>query len=302
MTSATEAQTYRLAVVSRRHERRILDPAAGRPRRRTRDSDLIAKPVVLAATAGTAGIRWSLMIRCGRCSPICARWPRRRSVFAAPEDWADPALQQRIGRAAFELVLLIEAAQPEDQGRVPGRGLSAWRTALPPGPRSPSTWTPTSCGSRQVDPPPDHVARSRGSRSAICSARLAGFWRCRIEHDLGDTRDRAVRTAPRASSSSFSLSHGGAAPSGVSARDPGRSRRTAGPAADTSATSSGEPPAAFHTSAYRAVIRRVRCLPDPPIQDRRVRPLHGLRLGDRIGELVVRAVEAGPAAVSIATG
>jgi FMN reductase len=31
------------------------------------------------------------------------------SLFAAPEDWGDPALNQRIDRAALELVLLMES-------------------------------------------------------------------------------------------------------------------------------------------------------------------------------------------------
>ncbi len=30
-------------------------------------------------------------------------------LFAAPEDWADPALTKRIDRAAYELVLLMES-------------------------------------------------------------------------------------------------------------------------------------------------------------------------------------------------
>jgi FMN reductase len=31
------------------------------------------------------------------------------SVFAAPEDWSDPALNKHIDRAALELVLLMES-------------------------------------------------------------------------------------------------------------------------------------------------------------------------------------------------
>ena len=31
------------------------------------------------------------------------------SLFAAPEDWSDPALNKRIDRAAIELVLLMES-------------------------------------------------------------------------------------------------------------------------------------------------------------------------------------------------
>jgi FMN reductase len=40
------------------------------------------------------------------------------SLFAAPEDWSDPALATRIDRAARELVLLMEsgfAAQIKDE-------------------------------------------------------------------------------------------------------------------------------------------------------------------------------------------
>ena len=61
------------------------------------DSDLlIARPVVLAATAGTA--RHALVVD-----------EQLRSLFAAPEDWSDPALAKRIDRAALELLLLMES-------------------------------------------------------------------------------------------------------------------------------------------------------------------------------------------------
>jgi FMN reductase len=74
------------------------------------DNDLlIAKPVVLAATAGTA--RHSLVTD----DQMRAMFAYLRtmtvptSVFAAPEDWSDPALNKRIDRAARELVLLMES-------------------------------------------------------------------------------------------------------------------------------------------------------------------------------------------------
>ena len=70
---------------------------------------LIAKPVVLAATAGTAR---HALVADDQMRPLFAylrSMAAPTSVFAAPEDWADPALQQRIGRAAFELVLLMES-------------------------------------------------------------------------------------------------------------------------------------------------------------------------------------------------
>ena len=74
------------------------------------DSDLlIGTPTLLAATAGTA--RHALVadevIRPAFAYLRTLATPT--SLFAAPEDWADPALAQRIDRAAFELVLLMES-------------------------------------------------------------------------------------------------------------------------------------------------------------------------------------------------
>jgi FMN reductase len=79
------------------------------------DNDLlIGKPVVLAATAGTA--RHALVVD-DQMRPLFAylrALPVPTSLFAAPEDWADGvaeggALNQRVDRAAFELVLLMES-------------------------------------------------------------------------------------------------------------------------------------------------------------------------------------------------
>jgi FMN reductase len=74
------------------------------------DNDLlIAKPVVLAATAGTA--RHALVVD-DQMRPLFAYLRAMAvptSLFAAPEDWSDPALNQRIDRAARELVLLMES-------------------------------------------------------------------------------------------------------------------------------------------------------------------------------------------------
>jgi FMN reductase len=74
------------------------------------DNDLlIAKPVVLAATAGTA--RHSLVAD-DQMRPLFAYLRTMTvptSLFAAPEDWSDPALNDRIDRAALELVLLMES-------------------------------------------------------------------------------------------------------------------------------------------------------------------------------------------------
>jgi FMN reductase len=74
------------------------------------DDDLIiAKPVVLAATAGTA--RHALVVD----DQMRSMFAYLRtlivptSLFAAPEDWGDPALNRRIDRAAVEFVLLMES-------------------------------------------------------------------------------------------------------------------------------------------------------------------------------------------------
>jgi FMN reductase len=74
------------------------------------DNDLlIGKPVVLAATAGTAR---HALVTDDQMRPMFAYLRALTvptSLFAAPEDWSDPALNQRIDRAASELVLLMES-------------------------------------------------------------------------------------------------------------------------------------------------------------------------------------------------
>jgi FMN reductase len=74
------------------------------------DNDLlIAKPVVLAATAGTAR---HALIADEEMRPTFAylrTMTAPTSLFAAPEDWGDPALATRIDRAALELVLLMQS-------------------------------------------------------------------------------------------------------------------------------------------------------------------------------------------------
>jgi FMN reductase len=74
------------------------------------DSDLlIGTPTLLAATAGTAR---HALVADGAIRPMFAylrTLATPTSLFAAPEDWADPALAQRIDRAAFELALLIQS-------------------------------------------------------------------------------------------------------------------------------------------------------------------------------------------------
>ena len=74
------------------------------------DSDLlIAKPVVLAATAGTA--RHALVVdeQLRSLFAYLRTTTVPTSLFAAPEDWSDPALAKRIHRAALELLLLMES-------------------------------------------------------------------------------------------------------------------------------------------------------------------------------------------------
>ena len=74
------------------------------------DNDLlIAKPVLLAATAGTAR---HALVADEAMRPMFAylrTMTAPTSLFAAPEDWSDPALNTRIDRAARELVLLMES-------------------------------------------------------------------------------------------------------------------------------------------------------------------------------------------------
>jgi LLM-partnered FMN reductase, CE1759 family len=72
------------------------------------DGDLIvAKPVILAATAGTA--RHAMVVD-EQMRPLFAfmrAMPVPTSLFAAPEDWADAALSKRIDRAAIEFAELV---------------------------------------------------------------------------------------------------------------------------------------------------------------------------------------------------
>lgn len=75
------------------------------------DNDLlVAKPTLLAATAGSG--RHALVID-GQLRPLFAYMRALTlptSVFAAPEDWGDTTLGQRIQRAATELSALIRSA------------------------------------------------------------------------------------------------------------------------------------------------------------------------------------------------
>lgn len=73
------------------------------------DDLVIATPVVLAATAGTA--RHALVVddQMRSLFAYLRTTTAPTSVFAAPDDWGDPALAGRIDRAALELVLLMES-------------------------------------------------------------------------------------------------------------------------------------------------------------------------------------------------
>jgi FMN reductase len=73
------------------------------------DNDLlIAKPVILAATAGTA--RHALVVddQLRTLFAYLRTTVVATSLFAAPEDWSDPTLDGRVRRAALELVVLME--------------------------------------------------------------------------------------------------------------------------------------------------------------------------------------------------
>jgi FMN reductase len=73
------------------------------------DDLLIAKPVILAATAGTA--RHALVVddQLRGLFAYLRALPVPTSLFAASEDWNDPALAERVDRAAVELVLLMDS-------------------------------------------------------------------------------------------------------------------------------------------------------------------------------------------------
>ena len=74
------------------------------------DNDLlVAKPVVLAATGGSAR---HAMVPDEQLRPLFAflrAIPVPTSVYATPEDWGSPDLGRRITRAATELTLLLRS-------------------------------------------------------------------------------------------------------------------------------------------------------------------------------------------------
>lgn len=80
------------------------------------DDLLVAKPVLLAATAGSS--RHALVVD-DQMRPLFAYMRALTlptSLFAAPEDWGAPELGERIGRAATELAVLLKAGIEERIG------------------------------------------------------------------------------------------------------------------------------------------------------------------------------------------
>jgi FMN reductase len=73
------------------------------------DDVLIAKPVVLAATAGSG--RHALVVdeQMRSLFAYMRSFTLPTSVFAAPEDWGDAELGERVRRAATELAVVIGA-------------------------------------------------------------------------------------------------------------------------------------------------------------------------------------------------
>ncbi|MFC7362193.1 CE1759 family FMN reductase [Nocardioides astragali] len=79
------------------------------------DNDLlIAKPVILAATGGTA--RHAMVVD-EQLRPLFAflrAIATPTSLYAAPEDWGSADLGKRIARASTELALLVRSGAPRD--------------------------------------------------------------------------------------------------------------------------------------------------------------------------------------------
>jgi FMN reductase len=92
------------------------------------DNDLlIAKPVLLAATAGT--VRHALVVDEAMRSlfTYLRALTVPTAVFASSEDWGDTALGDRIQRAARELVALIESGV---EARIRGESWGAYQHEL----------------------------------------------------------------------------------------------------------------------------------------------------------------------------
>ena len=107
------------------------------------DNDLlIAKPVAIVATAGTA--RHALVVD-DPMRPLFAYMralPVPTSLFAAPEDWGDDALGQRADRAATELLLLMESGFAR-KVREESWGSYQHEYGSAGGTETEITWTPT---------------------------------------------------------------------------------------------------------------------------------------------------------------
>lgn len=73
------------------------------------DDLLIAKPVVLTATGGTARHALVTDDHLRSMFAYLRSMTAPTSLFAAPEDWSNRALDMRVDRAAVELVLLMES-------------------------------------------------------------------------------------------------------------------------------------------------------------------------------------------------
>jgi FMN reductase len=111
------------------------------------DNDLlVAKPVLLAATAGSA--RHALVVD-EQMRPLFAYMRALSlptSVFATPEDWGDGELGERIERASGELAVLLRAGVGRETPSATGAPTSTSSAATRPAPSAApatSTSTPT---------------------------------------------------------------------------------------------------------------------------------------------------------------
>jgi FMN reductase len=103
------------------------------------DNDLvIAKPVILAATAGTARHAMVVDEQLRPLFSFMRAMPVPTSLFAAPDDWGSSAMGSRIDRAAYELSVLAlsgvsesitENAWSEYQHQFAGNAAGAERDA-----------------------------------------------------------------------------------------------------------------------------------------------------------------------------
>ena len=102
------------------------------------DNDLlIAKPVLLAATAGSSR---HALVADEQMRPLFAYMRALTlptSVFAAPEDWGTPELGDRIRRSATELEALVQAGIEQRSPMGHGPATSTNSPATPPAPSRP---------------------------------------------------------------------------------------------------------------------------------------------------------------------